>query len=302
MRIDLSGRVAENFYVAGPPGVPVYVVDAPRPALFDAGMTAFSKGYVEDIRAILGRRPPAYLFLTHAHFDHVGAVGLFKKAWPDLKIVASAQCRDILTRPNAVSLITALNEGCIKMAEKEKFSPIHRQPFEAVDIDIVAAPDQFFEIGENVKVQALHTPGHTRDFISYWIADRKLLIASEAVGCDDGSGGVLPEFLVDIDAYFDGMARLAQLDVDILCTGHKLVHTGQDARSHLRQSPKSTRRYIAKAEIFLKEEKGDIEGVVQRMKRAEWDPMPWPKQPAEAYLLNTRQRIQKVWERLQIDA
>ena len=102
MQFDTVGQVAQDFYVTGTPGVPVYLLDAPQPVLFDAGMTVYAHRYVNDIRMVLGERAPAYLFLTHAHFDHIGAAGYFKKVWPDLQIVASARSREILSRPNAV--------------------------------------------------------------------------------------------------------------------------------------------------------------------------------------------------------
>lgn len=299
MRIFSSGKVAENLYVTGPAGIPVYLLDAPRPALFDAGMTVFSQGYINDIQEILGERVPAYLFLTHAHFDHVGAIGLFKQVWPELKIVASARCREILARPGALKLITALNENSIALAEKDNFTPIYTQPFKAVDVDIVAADNQEFDIGADLAVRALSAPGHTRDFMVYWIAAAKILIASEAAGCDDGKGGILPEFLVDIEAYYEGIARFAAFDVETLCTGHRLVLTAEDARSHLKHSPEGTRRYIAMVENFLTEENGDLDLTANRVKAAEWDLLPWPKQPEQAYMLNTRQRVLKIWEGMQ---
>lgn len=299
MRIFSSGRVTRDLYVAGPPGMPVYLIDAPRPALFDAGMTVFSKGYVDDIRSVLGARPPAYLFLTHAHFDHVGAIGYFKETWPDLQIVASQRCREILQRPGAVQLITTLNASCIFMAQELGFAPIYEQPFISKEIDCTAEPDQRFDLGSGLTVQAIYAPGHTRDFMTYYLPARKILISSEAAGCDDGSGGILPEFLVDVDIYLESIARFSELDVDTLCTGHKLVLTGEDARSHLSRSPESTLRYLAMVEAFLSEEKGNIDAVAARVKAAEWDLIAWPKQPEQAYMLNTRQRVLKIWERIQ---
>ena len=75
--------------------------------------------------------------------------------------------------------------------------------------------------------------------------------------------------------------------------------TGDDAREHLRRSPAATRRYLALAEEFLRDVKGDLDAAAEMIKEAEWEPLPWPKQPEQAYMLNTRQRVLKVWERMQ---
>ncbi|MBI5895509.1 MAG: MBL fold metallo-hydrolase, partial [Desulfobacterales bacterium] len=215
MRIFDSGKIVPDFYVTGPPGGPVYLLDADRPALFDAGISAFAHAYIDDIRAVLGERQPAYLFLTHAHFDHVGAAGVFKRVWPELQIVGSAQSAQILGRPGAIELITLLNAGSLNLAREQGFTPLNEAPFEPVTVDRTATADQHFDLGDGLTVQALAAPGHTRDFTSYWIASRKILVASEAAGNNDGTGAVLPEFLVDIDAYLANITRFAQLDIEV---------------------------------------------------------------------------------------
>ena len=300
MRIETTGHIGNGLYVTGSAGVPVYLLDGPAPVLFDAGMTVLAQCYVDDIRAVLGARSPTRLFLTHAHFDHVGAAGYFKKVWPDLQVVASAPGRDILSRPGAIALIRTLNAESAQMAKMEGLAPLNEQPFESVDIDCVVEAEQCFELGPGLAVQALHCPGHTRDFMCYWIESKKILIASEAVGCDDGTGYIQPEFLVDYDTYMDNLTHLARLDADILCPGHKMVVTGEDARDHLRRSADSARRFLAMVEVFLLEAGGDIDAATAKVKAVEWDPRPWPKQPEHAYLLNTRQRVLKTWERMQV--
>jgi 2-aminobenzoylacetyl-CoA thioesterase len=296
MRIDISGYIANDLYVVGPPGMPVYLVDGAMPVLFDAGMTVFAETYVKEIRAVLGMRAPVYLFLTHVHFDHVGAAAYFKKTWPELKIVAAERSREILERPGAIQLIKTLNAGGVSMARQEGFSPLYEQPFERVVIDIAATPDMCFSMGSAMTVQALHVPGHTRDFMSYWIETKKILIASEAAGCDNGTGYVQPEFLVDYNGYMDNLARLSRLGADILCPGHNLVLTGEDAGDHLRRSAEHARRYVAMVRALLQEFQGNVDRVTACVKAEEWDPLPGPKQPEQAYLLNTRQRVAVVWQ------
>ena len=299
MQFNTVGQVARDFYVTGTPGVPVYLLDGPRPALFDAGMTVYAHSYVNDIRSILGDRQPAYLFLTHAHFDHIGAAGYFKRVWPALQIVASARSREIVMRPNAIKLITALNADAITLAHQQGDGPFYEAPFEPFEIDHTAEPDQIFELGPGMEVQAIYSPGHTRDFMCYWVDALRILVASEAVGCDDGQGYIQPEFLVDYDGYLDSMERLARLEPEVLCPGHQMVVTGEDARNHVRRSREGVRRFRDMVEAFLLEEKGDIEAVAARVKAGEWDPRPWPKQPEQAYMLNTRQRVSHLWGRMQ---
>lgn len=299
MRFQDTGKIADNFYIIGHSGVPVYLLDGPKPALFDAGFTALAKHYEMGIKEILGDRVPVYLFLTHTHFDHVGAAEYLKKVWPELQIAGSEKCRDILTRPGALQLINELNFIGIQNLHSSNIHPIHEDPIDHIDVEIIIEPDQTIELGPKLSVTALSTPGHTWDFMSYWIPEDKILISSEAAGCDDGTGVIQTEFLIDYDVYMDSLHRLANLDAQVLCPGHKIVLTGPDVKAYMNLSLESAKDYLAMVEKFLIEESGDLEKVIQRVKAVEWDPKPWPKQPEQAYLLSSRQRVEKIWERMQ---
>lgn len=299
MRIERTGKITDDFYALGNEAVPVYLLNGSVPVLFDAGFTVFFHLYEADIRRVLGNRSPAYLFLTHTHFDHVGAAGYFKDAWPDMKVSGSARAGEILSRAGAIELITDLNEKMGRIIRSWGEEDVEKISFKPFNLDVVLDPDETIELGPDCTVKAISTPGHTWDFMSYWVPEKKILVASESVGCDDGSGDIVTEFIVDYDAYRSSMEYLSRLDIDVLCIGHKLVLTGPDAKRHIQSSLEQAGEFVAMVEGFLKAEGGDIERSVVRVKAAQWDPKPVPKQPEPAYLLNTRARVEKIWERMQ---
>jgi glyoxylase-like metal-dependent hydrolase (beta-lactamase superfamily II) len=299
MRIDQTGKIVDGFFALGNSGAPVYLLDGAAPVLFDAGFTAFARAYEKDIKNILKDRSPSYLFLTHAHFDHVGAAGYLKSVWPEMRICGSARAKEILGRSGAVKLIRKLNEEARQMIREWGVDSVYEAPFEPFDFDMILSPDDTIEPGKEYSIRVLSTPGHTWDFMSYWVPEKKILVASEAVGTDDGTGNIETDFLVDYDAYCRSMKRLAQLDFQILCLGHRLILTGADAKNHIRNSLKQSSLYVSMVERVLLDEKGDMERTVQRIKAEEWDPKPAPKQPEPAYLLNTRARVKNIWELMQ---
>lgn len=298
MIITNTGKLCDGFYALGSPTTPIYLLDGPVPVLFDGGFSALALQYKTEIKAVLKGRSPVHLFLTHSHFDHIGSVGPIKTTWPGIRISGSEKCRDILANPRAVQLMTALSREGTRGMKALGVSPLSEDPFEPFDMDRVVEPDQKIFLSPGISLLPLNTPGHTRDFMSYWIPEKKILIASEAVAIYETTGHIQTEFLVDVDAYLDSLERLSTFDANVLCPGHYAVFTGRDATAHIQNSIQVTKAYLQRTERLLDLEHGNVERVVSRTKEMEWDHRPWPKQPESAYLINTQQRVKIIRERM----
>ena len=294
MRIEWTGKIADDFYVLGHSAVPIFLLDGPAPLLVDAGFTGLSQMYERKIKNILGPRSPAFLFLTHSHWDHVGAAFHLKQVWPEMKIVGSPKSSQILTRPRAIAQIKKLNQGALEVLRSWGISDFCEDEFKPFDCDVVLKHDRTIKIDQDLTLEAIPAPGHTWDGTAYWIREKKILIAGEAAGCD----GVC-EFLVDHEAYLNSLATLAELDAQILCTAHNLVLTGPDVRTYMTRSINQVPEYVNRVQRYLREEEGDVDHVVVRIKTVEWDKMPLPKQPMEAYLMSTKARVETVKTHMQ---
>ncbi len=291
MIIDRTGKVGEDFYVLGHASVPVYLLNGVCPTLFDAGFTGLADLYIQAIKVVLGGRKPAFLFLTHAHWDHIGSAGLFKETWPDMKIVASQKTREILSKPSAVERVVSLNREALGALRDWGVTSLCEEPFVPFAIDETLVPWKPYDVDDGVTVQGFPSPGHTRDFTVYWTPERKILIASEAAGCDD-----VPEFIVNYDAYIEGIETFIRLGAQILCTGHKLVLTGEHVSKyleHIREVAESYRLFVEE----LLEQGKSIEEIANHIKQREWEQKSFPKQPLIAYMMNTKRRILTLKER-----
>jgi glyoxylase-like metal-dependent hydrolase (beta-lactamase superfamily II) len=276
-------------------------LDGKRPVLFESGFACAARLYEEGIRSVLGARPPAYLFLTHPHWDHCGSAGYLKKAFPALEVGASERAVEVLKRPHALELIARLSEEVLPLvAAVPGIDPtlLLDHAFQPFDVDMVLTDGQVIELEEGLTLEVLATPGHTRDHLSYYIPEKRILVATEASGALDRAGNIITEFLVDYDAYLSSLRRLAALPAEVLCQGHHYVFVGKD------EVERFFSRSLSAAELFkdrvyelLQAESGSIEGVVQRIKAEQWDTNRAIKQTEGAYLLNLRARVSHLAER-----
>ncbi|HSO20209.1 MAG TPA: MBL fold metallo-hydrolase [Desulfosarcina sp.] len=304
MIVDRTGPIAEDVHMLGHWAVPIYLVDGDHPALFDAGLSILGPEYARQVQRVLDSRQPEWCFLTHSHFDHCGSVAYLKRRFPKMKVVCSPGAAEVLTRPSALQRIADLNRFAAGMADD--FGVVAGDaPFEPFAVDAAAKEGDRFEISSGTTVRIMETPGHTWDFVSYYIPERRLLVASEALGTPDETGYIVTDCLVDYDVHYRSMERLNALDVEILCLGHICACTGEDARRHMSGSLMQSRDFRRMVERYLDEARGDAGAVAKRVKAYEWDGKSGIRQPEPAYLLNLEARIKtimKKWAQTRADA
>lgn len=291
LAINNIGEIGQGFYALGASSVPTYLLDVEIPVLFDAGFSFFGPLYEKGVREILGTREPSILFLTHVHFDHCGAAAYLKDAFKGMKIAASQKAAAIVQRPNALKLIKKLNEQAADSAKQYIPEGVSSEEFRPFEIDFVLGGGDTIDLG-SASVRVISSPGHTWDMLSYYIPERKILIASEAAGGTDLTGAIITEFIVDFDEYIASLKYLATLDVEVLCISHIYTYVGVQAREFLNRSLQAAYDFKTLADKLLLREKGDVARVVQLIKSHEYDPRPIPKQPEPAYLLNLEARVQ----------
>jgi len=296
-----TGYVGKGLYVLGLPWTPSYLLDCSRPVLFEAGFSCVGRLYEEDIRKFLKERKPEMLFLTHVHYDHCGAVTYFKKVFPGIKVAASSRAAEIIKRPNAQKLMKDLSSNIIpRVAAVNGINPnkLLYEPFKPFEVDIILENGQVIQLTEDISVEVISTAGHTRDQLSYYIPERKILFATESVGNLDRIGQIIPEFLVDFELYVTNIKRLSLLDVEVLCLGHQFVVLNSDVKEFFSSSIKEAELFKSRVEKLLIEENGDINRVVTRIKAIEYDINPGPKQLEQAYFINLTTRVTHLAKKL----
>ncbi len=294
MVIDKIGHIHNNLYYLGFTECPIYLWDGPEPIIFDAGITAAGRIYVNAIRSVLGDREPAMLCLTHCHWDHCGTAAHLKKAFPEMKIAATSWGANILKRPNALALIRKLNDASLEIMKSVPvdISYLNTDPFEPFAIDVEIQDSQIIYLGDGTKLQVLSTPGHTQDHHSYWLPDQKILFAGEAAGVFYSHEVVTTEFAYDYDAYLASLLRLAELPAEVFCQGHYYILTGRDEiKTFFDKSIRETTGFKDRVMELLDEENGSVEKVIGRVKAERYDGNLDLRQPEATYMLNLKAKV-----------
>ncbi len=289
--IHRAGELVPDLYSLGHPVGPVYLLDSSQPVLFDSGFTALAQAYLDDLAAILQGRSPRFLFLTHSHYDHAGCAGWFKTIYPDLTVCASSQTQVVLHRPNVIKLISELSREATDSLIEQGMPRAEEEEFLPVEVERVLADGDTVRLADNLSVEIIATPGHTRGCLSYYVPQRKILFCGEAGGLRLHNGHIATEFLVDYQAYEDSLRRLAGLEVEVLCQAHHMALIGPTAREFLRESLHKAMEFKEMVLEFLSQNGGDIGRTIQRVKEIDWDPRTGFKQPLSAYMLNLEARV-----------
>ncbi len=294
MVFDQEGQIADNVYWLVSPEIPVFLITGPTPAVLDAGFSCLGEHYVQSIKEILGPRPPEYCLLSHMHFDHCGAVSVFKHHFPELKVCCSPLGQNLLHKPKAWQLIQDLNQAAQDMLQKQGFDitdPAKSEPF---TVHSTLYEGQILQLAPQLSLQVLETPGHTRDSLSFYLQEQGILFCAEAAGIPNKQGYISTECLSDYNAYLNSLLRLSSLQPEMICLGHNRVLSGRDARQYLENALQQAKDFKEWVLELMQVENRDLERIKARIKQIEFDQLPGPKQPEPAYLLNLEARVNAV--------
>ncbi len=225
-------RLNKGLYqVKGAKGSNVYLVTEPELALIDAGFpidAIYIRGALRELRA--GLEDLRMVVATHYHGDHIGTISRLKRL---------SGTRAAIHAEDAPYTTGEIPFDKFKFRPSRLLFYYSLYPFFRYRY---FTPDQRLKEGDIIPLlgglEVLHTPGHSRGSICLYDRAGGLLFSGDLVRREKGIlEGPPPQFTPDQRAAADSLARLAELDFDMLLPGHgDPILSGADAayRSHFR--------------------------------------------------------------------
>ena len=255
--IQLTTVASSNFLIIG---------DAA--ALVDAGVSATSRRLIEELETYLGENgEPDFVLLTHAHFDHVGGIPALRQRYPQLEVFAAPQTAQLLGDKEILKSFYEKNKACAE-AMQEEFDYSEEDWCTALKVDRIFGDGDVLDLGADVEVKLISTPGHTEDSVAYFVRPDDALICGETIGSYRGRDQVTGCFTDNFEAYLASLDKLSSLDVKILGFPHNGAITGEMVGKYFIQAREQAEKF--RQDIKERIEQGELVEEIVNSLLPEW--------------------------------
>ena len=244
MRVREASPISDNLIFIGDEKTSMYLLKGERYLIIGGGMSCVVPAVEEQLdRFNVDRSRIMGILILHSHFDHITTVPYFKQAYPWLEIMASAGTKKVLGIEKAVKNIADLDQATRqRFGVDDQYRGISLE-FKPPEITKVLNDGDTVDLGGEVPVSILETPGHSKCSIAAYVPAFQYLFPSDGVPLPILKEGRLMLMANDnIVLYLKSLERMAALDVKAVCCEHGGAFYGEDAASFLRQGLELTRK------------------------------------------------------------
>jgi len=301
MRRAAEGNMNERIFISGHTIYPGYIIKgSKRSLMIEAGLNILGPSYLLQASEFLGR-PDALdsLFVTHGHYEHMGALPFLKRAIPDLELRAHEATGRLLENEKALQVMNFLSartaEHFADVEVKEESAGALR--IGPVDFAEPLREGDIVDLGD-CTCEVISTPGHTRDHLSFFLREPGILFPGEALGNPimEREDAVKVEFLTSFPDYVNSIGKLMALrpSVKTIAMSHLYYYTEEDVPRLMDMALRDAHAYRDLIESYLDRENGDAERATATMVRVEYDEKKSVYQERNAYVTNLTAQVKAV--------
>ncbi len=214
-----------------------FLIDDGKTAiLYDTGYAFRGEELLNNVKRELGERELDYIFLTHSHYDHALGAPYVLRHYKNAKVVAGAYAKTIFDKPTARAKMRELDRKYAAACGVTEYEDL----VDNLRVDIAVSDGDVVKCGD-LSFTAVNLPGHTKCSVGFYLAENKLLLATETLGAYFGEDTYLPLFLVGFKMTMDSFEKAKALKPEsILVPHYGLIEKG--ALAYLEASQAMSRK------------------------------------------------------------
>lgn len=282
-------KIDRIFDVTGGQGGDAFLIlGEEKTALMDCGMAYCADKLIGNIKQILDRRALDYIFISHSHYDHIGAIPYLREEWPEIKVLGAEYAQRILGKDSALQTIRALGVQAAELYSADK-----PQEYDSamLKVDRAVMDGDIINLG-GLVVRVIETKGHTKCSLSFLI-NNETLFASESTGYMSKSGRVYPGFITSCEEAIRSINLCKAINPRFIFSPHYGLVNEKDTPDYWEKcllAVKEARDFI----LFLSRQGHDEEQILIQYEMVFRDEQSRQEQPYNAFKLNTQSMIKTV--------
>ena len=261
--------ISERIYRVQAPysgnAVHLYLVRGAKLALIDSGAADSPKTAVEPALAELGLQwsDLDYLLNTHGHADHAGGNGELKALAPDTHVAIHPADAFLLGGPEAHLNSPTDAANAMRMLGREDLvaereAILHKIVGRSSGADRELGDGDVVDLGNDVKLTVVHTPGHTAGSVCYVFEAEQTVLTGDAVQGHGWRTGLGP--IYHDTEYLRSLDRIGEIGAQTMGMGHTFgwggvlnnpVRTGSEIAATLDASRKASSAIDQAAKVAL---------------------------------------------------
>ena len=195
-----------------------YLIFGKKITLIDSGLPETCEKLILPYLKKLKRDPEdiSLIVHTHSHGDHTGSDRALKKI-SGAKIAIHEAGVEALERPETVREKYLSEYG--KYLSKQERDTIRKRPLgEPLTVDRHLRDGEVLDL-DTMKLEVIHTPGHSPDCVCFYERSGKTLFTGDSVV---GGTTMIDDFIIvqDIDGYLASIGKLQKMDLKLMLMDH----------------------------------------------------------------------------------
>ena len=276
--------------VTGGKGGSAYLVlGKDKTALIDCGMAYCAPDLIKNIKKFLadGMRLD-YVFLSHSHYDHIGAIPYLREIWPGVEVMAAEHAEKILSKKSALQTIQELSRKAGKYYGENQLIDYDDG---LMKVDRKISEGDIFDLG-GIRIRTLETPGHTKCSLSF-LVNEKVMFASETSGVISPTGKIYPAFISSYRETIESNKKCQAANPQYIICSHSGLVNKSEASGYWKkcmQAAKKSRDFVIKSFSAG----ADEDEIFEEYKNAYQDEKTMEVQPGYAFEINNRAMIRNL--------